>query len=268
MAIFQHREKRVHYDLHGGLVPEDTLFLHGNLASNNWWLPTINQLKVRYKQGGHGGGAAFAEWIGCGKSSGPQTQDDLDMFSLARDMIALVKGLGLTDVNLVGHSTGGLIALCAMIEAPEIFRRAVLLDPVSAAGVQFGPEMYDAFTLMQKDRNFCATVMAGTITNCNPQDPYMQQLFADAHGVNEKIWHGIPNSLKNIDIRKDLKKIEQPVLVLHGELDVLLPIAGSREIASAIPHGEFMEIKGQGHSCNVENPQKFVDLMCDFLFDD
>jgi 3-oxoadipate enol-lactonase len=96
----------------------------------------------------------------------------------------------------------------------------------------------------------------------------IQQLFADAHNVDEKIWHGIPNSLKSIDIRKDLKRIRQPILVLHGEHDQVLPMAGSREIASSVPYGEFMEIKGQGHSCNVENPRKFVDLICDFLYED
>ena len=89
MAIFQYREKRIHYDLHGGLVPEDTLFLHGNLASNNWWLCTIAQLKIRYKQGGHGGGAAFAEWLGCGESSGPQTQ-------LRKDLVDVL-------VRILGH---------------------------------------------------------------------------------------------------------------------------------------------------------------------
>lgn len=267
MAIFQHRDKRIHYDLHAGLLPEDTLFLHGNLASNNWWRPTLNQLKHRYKQGAYGGGAAFAEWLGCGKSSGPETQEDLNMFSLARDQIALVQGLGLSDVNLVGHSTGGLIALCMLLEAPQLFKRAVLLDPVSAKGVRFGPEMYDAFTKMKADKDYCAAVISGTISKCDVNDPLIQQLFADAHGVHEKIWHGIPDSLKDIDIGKDLKRIAQPVLVLHGELDTLLPIEGSKEIAAGVQHGEFVEIKGHGHSTNVENPQKFTDLMCGFLFE-
>jgi pimeloyl-ACP methyl ester carboxylesterase len=267
MAVFQHRDKHIHYDLIAGLVPEDTLFLHGNLASNNWWKPTIEELQSRYQEGFSGGAAAFAEWLGCGESSGPATEADLDMFSLARDQIALIKGLGLSDVNLVGHSTGGLIALCALLEEPDLFRRVVLLDPVSAQGVHFDQDMYAAFTRMKEDRAFLETVMAGTVQGCDVNDTLMQQLFNDAQNVDDMIWHGIPNSLKKIDIRKDLKRIKQPVLVLHGENDKLLPAAGSREIASGVAHGEFVEIKGQGHSCNVENPEKFAQLICDFLYE-
>ncbi|MGE0764008.1 MAG: alpha/beta fold hydrolase [Bdellovibrionales bacterium] len=267
MAFFQHRDKRMHYDLYAGLIPEDTLFIHGNLASNHWWQPTVQILKNRYKGSEVTGSAAMAEWLGCGQSSAPESTEDLEMMSLADDYIHLIKGLGLSDVNLVGHSTGGLIALCAMIKAPEMFKRAVLLDPVAADGVQFGPEMYDTFTKMSENRTFCDTVMSGTIYHCDVNSPLVQQLFDDAFHVDKKIWHGVPDVLKKTDLRKQLKQIKHPVLVLHGEHDAVLPIAGSRQIADELPHGKFIELKGQGHSTNVENPAKFVDLVCDFLFD-
>lgn len=268
MAFFQHQNKKMHYDLLSGIVPEDTLFIHGNLASNNWWAPTVELLRARYRGADVSGSVAMAEWLGCGQSAAPESVDDLEMFSLAKDYISLAKGLGLSDVNLVGHSTGGLIALCAMLLEPNLFRKAVLLDPVGAEGIPFGPEMYDAFTKMSQDRTFCDTILTSTIYHCDVNSNLVQKLCADAFGVNSKIWHGIPDVLKRIDIRKDLKKIQQPILVLHGEHDQLLPMAASKEVASGVADGEFVEIKGQGHSCNVENPQKFVDLMCGFLFND
>lgn len=212
------------------------------------------------------GSVAMAEWLGCGKSSGPEKLEDLEMKSLAQDYIALVKGLGLNDVSLVAHSTGGLIALCAMAEAPELFRRAVLLDPVSAEGVQFGPEMYEAFTKMSQDRQFCDGVMASTIHRCNVNDPLVQELFEDAFHVHKMIWHGVADTLKKTNIQSLLAKIQQPVLILHGEHDAVLPIEGSKKMALALPQGEFVELKGQGHCANIENPTKFVDLVCEYLF--
>ncbi len=243
------------------------MFIHGNLASNNWWKPTIQLLQSRYK-GEEPGSAAFGEWLGCGQSSAPQSAQDLDMKSMARDYVAMCKGLGLREVNLVGHSTGGLIALCALLEEPDLFRKVVLLDPVGASGIQFGKEMYDAFTKMSEDRGFCDSIMASTIHRCDVNNSLNQQLFKDAFSVHPMIWHGIPDALKQIDIRSDLGKIRQPTLVLHGEFDQLLPVEESKAIAKGVEHGEFVEIKGQGHACNVENPQKFVDLMCEFLFEE
>jgi len=265
--MFQHKNNRLHYELTANGIPEDTLFIHGNLASNRWWYATREVLLGRYSLQHESGGLCLAEWPGCGRSAPPTVAADLEMKSLASDFVALVRGLGMSGVNIVGHSTGGLIGLCALLEAPELFNRAVLLDPVAANGIQFGPEMYDAFTKMSKDRAFCESVMLGTIHNVDAKDPLVQSLVDDAYQVNRLIWHGIPDSLKNIDIRSELKKIHHPLLVLHGEFDTLLPIAGSMEIAETVKNGTFMKVEGHGHSLNVENPEKFCNLISEFLFE-
>ena len=264
MALFQLQEKQLSYQMLERVLPNDTLFIHGNLGSNRWWQPTFDLLSDR-NVSGQVGRAVRAEWLGCGKSSAPQDQEDLNMFSLAKDYIALAKGLGLTQVNLVGHSTGGLIALCALLLEPSLFNKVILLDSVSAEGVQFGPEMYEAFTKMSTDKSFCDMIMASTIHKCDVTDPLVQELFNDAFGVNKMIWHGVANSLKSINILPDLKRIEHPVLVMHGEFDTLLPITGSKQIANHLPNGQFFEIKGHGHCTNVEDPIKFVELLSAFL---
>lgn len=266
MPLFQHQNKTLHYDLIPGLLPEDTLFIHGNLASNRWWEPAREEFKRRYGANRQPGHMVMMEWLGCGDSSGPQNQEDLDMRNLGHDLVQLVRGVGLSDVNLVGHSTGGLIALCAILEAPELFRRVVLLDSVSASGLSFDQSMYDAFTKMSQDKVFCDQIMASTIHNVNLKDPLIQGLMDDAFRVHPRIWHGIPDSLKTINIFRELKKIPHPVLVLHGEHDQLLPMKESQTMAAELPKGQFLEIKGQGHCCNVENPSLFVDLVDDFLF--
>lgn len=265
MAIFQYRDKQLNYELHAALAPEDMLLIHGNLASNRWWLPTVQALRSHYKGQRFSGSVAMADWLGCGRSSAPASLTDLDMKSLAHDYVELAKGIGLKDICLVGHSTGALIGLCAMLEAPDLFKSAVLLDPVSAKGLHFGPEMYATFSKMSQDLDFCSQIMASTIYGCDPNDEFIKQLFKDAYGVNEKIWHGIPDALKNIDISTRLKEITQPVLVLHGEQDQMLDINESRAIAMGLANGSFVEIEKQGHSCNVENPKRFAEFLTNFI---
>jgi pimeloyl-ACP methyl ester carboxylesterase len=45
----------------------------------------------------------------------------------------------------------------------------------------------------------------------------------------------------------ELRKLELPTLVIHGEADPLVPVAGGRDTAAAIPGAELMIVEGMGH---------------------
>lgn len=248
-------------------VPMDTLFIHGNLASNTWWRPAVD-IWEKQPEPGSQGRLILAEWRGCGESAAPETADELRPERLADDYVALLEILNVDKACLVGHSTGGLIGLCAIGKAPERFARAVLLDPVGATGVKFPKEAYDSFTRMSRDRDYCAAVIGATIHGHDPQRPHplFERIVDDAFGVAELVWHGIPDGLSNVDITEQLDRIRQPILVLHGEHDWVLPKEDSAALAAKLPNGRFEEIKGQGHSTNVEAPGLFVRLVNDFLF--
>ena len=256
----------IHVEIAEHVAAHDTIFLHGNLASNAWWEP-VRELYQRRADGVSGPDKAslyFMEWRGCGKSAGLREEGDLNLKQLASDVVALAKTL--KKPHLVGHSTGGLIALYAMAEAPEVFGKALLLDSVAATGIAFGPEMYDAFTQMSQNKEICAAVILGTIHEAEISDALKVKIVNDAFGVHPLIWHGVPNMLKGIDFRPELKKIPNPVLVLHGEKDLLLPIEGSKELAALLPQAKFEEIPARGHSTNVENPALFQSYLDRFLF--
>ncbi len=267
MPFMQSKEKTLHYDLRPLSSPEDVLFIHGNLSSNKWWEPTMVELKAQWEEDETlTGSLAAMEWLGCGKSRGPITAETLQMKELAKDYIQFCHTAGLKNVHLVGHSTGGLIALYCLLLEPGLFEKALLLDPVGAKGIQFGQEMYDAFSQMKADREFCASVMAGTIRGVQPEDPQFQALVDDAFQVQEEIWHGVPDALKQVDLYQHLKDIPHPVMVLHGEFDTLLPMAESQALAKGLPSGQFKKLKGQGHSTNMENPGLLAQEIIDFFF--
>jgi pimeloyl-ACP methyl ester carboxylesterase len=255
-------------EVHPGLIPKDTLFIHGNLASNTWWRPALSVWQNRAQSQPHApyeGRLIFGEWRGCGKSSAPASAADLNPAVLADDYILALKTLGIKKACLVGHSNGGLIALFALLRAPELFDRVVLLDPVSATGVQFEQPMYDAFTAMSKDRDMCKTVMSATI-NGTVDPAFLDAVVDDAFGVSKVIWHGVPDAIKTVNIVADLQKIKHPVLIMHGDQDPILPIEGSIAMAAHLGNATFVKLEGRGHSANVENPQLFVEKTHSFLF--
>ena len=253
-------------DVVANLVPVDVLFMHGNLASNTWWEPSISEWTKSPVGAAPRGRLILGEWRGCGKSPAPSSVSELHPSVLADDYIRALGKLDAGKVDIVAHSTGGLIALYAMLKAPELFGRAVLLDPVGVKGVQFEQAALDGFTQMSQDRNVCAAVMSATIHGNDPSLPYFQRIVDDTFGIAKIIWQGVPEVLRDIDISADVGRIENKVLILHGEHDPILPIDGSRLLAELLPNAEFRMLAGQGHSTNVENPALFTELVNSFLF--
>jgi 3-oxoadipate enol-lactonase len=264
MSKAQLREKfEMHYEIVENCMEIDTLFIHGNLASNTWFYPAAEVLKSLGKN--LKGRMIMAEWRGCGKSSAPHAESELQMKNLAQDYIDLCEKLSLQKVNVVAHSTGGLIILLAMAMKPALFSKAFLLDPVGPTGVKFEAPMYEAFTAMSQDRAFCETIMASTIHNVVTSDSIFQKIVDDTFKVAPLNWHGVPHALENINFTKELKSVHQPVLIVHGELDPILAIAESRSLAQILPNAKFVEAKGHGHSLNIEDPKMFAQLLTDFF---
>jgi pimeloyl-ACP methyl ester carboxylesterase len=249
-----------------GVLPKTTLFIHGNLASNLWWQPSLEVIQSQAGEGQKGDFIA-AEWWGCGQSPHAEREEQLNPWEMAKEYLKLMDTLQLSEpIHVVGHSTGGIIALCALSLAPERFDRAVLLDPVSLQGVDLDPEILVAFETMSSNKDLCAQVLQTTIEGVQLDDPLFQQIVSDAAGVGKVNWKGVPQQLDNFDMRAEAANINNPVLILHGEKDVTLPAKGSQQMAEILPQGEFELIPGQGHSFNIENPQAFVDRMASYLF--
>ena len=69
----------INYEVFDGLVPQTTLFIHGNLASNRWWHPAVSCFGARYTNQKNTGKVILAEFRGCGESSAPQNENEISI---------------------------------------------------------------------------------------------------------------------------------------------------------------------------------------------
>ncbi len=72
-------------------------------------------------------------------------------------------------------------------------------------------------------------------------------------------------ALAALDLTAQAPKIENPTLVLCGELDQTTPPALARELASLIPGARYEDIPGAGHCPMLEQPALLIDKVQRFL---
>lgn len=67
------------------------------------------------------------------------------------------------------------------------------------------------------------------------------------------------------DVTADLKRVAQPTLVLHGEIDRIVPLESARTLAATLPDSELQILDGCGHVPTLSRPKAVAEAMRAFL---
>ena len=257
----------IHYEIVENILPTTTVFLHGNLSSNRWWYPArdIWASKASHNYAGH---MILLEFRGAGKSDCPKSSREVNMDLFAEDFISLIYSLDLNKVNLVGHSTGGLIAAIMLGKNQNLFAEAFLLNSVGVEGYSINPKISSKFLNMKTNKKLTANIIGSVILNNDFASDFFNNVIVEDAFISAKndVCANVFEALKTINITKLLGTVYNQIYVGHGEFDNLLTIDSSIKLAESFPNGKFIKILNQGHCANIENPVKFVDLVDQCLF--
>jgi non-heme chloroperoxidase len=205
---------------------------------------------------------------GHGRSS--QTSGGHDMDTYASDMAQLVGILGLENAVHVGHSTGGgeltryvaraekgRVAKAVLISAvPPVMVKSdknpgglplELFDDLRAKLAENRPEFYWQFTLPFYGYNREGAKIVEAIR----QNWWRQAMMGAANGQLECI-----KAFSETDFTEDLKKIDVPALVLHGDDDQIVPCADAAPLSSKLLKNATLKVyKGLPHGMCTTHPQ-------------
>lgn len=256
-----------HYRTHGDADGLPMLLLHGSFASSRWWEPFFEILPDEIY-------AIAPDLRGCGGSE--QSKNGYEIPEQAEDIAAFVDGLGLEDFDLVGHSSGGPIAIEYVLSHPGRARSLILLDSAPIEGVFTPLEGYQLLEQMQADRDLLRQALASLMPATPPPTmtaeefhAFFERLVDDAAGMAPAAFTAVARALDHWNRFEEARRLSLPSLLLWGALDTLVDRDSTTRMLIAIPGAANLEVlAGVGHSPMIESPVALAERIIDFITED
>jgi pimeloyl-ACP methyl ester carboxylesterase len=250
--------------------------------------------------GGPGGSAAeFRDFAGlddtfelvllCPRGSlGSDPADDYSLASYVGDVEVLRDHLGVEQLDLLGFSHGGCVAMSYAAAHPTNVRRLLLVDTLAVwgeeaeAAMQRGvearsgePWFADAAKAIEEEQAGEFVSAAELIANLQRQIPLYfhrwegneqagRELAAD-FAEAKPLHHFNTVEFPTLDLRDELRSIEAPTLVVVGDDDFICGPACADAIVRKLSNAQLVTIRDSGHPVYLEQPEAFRAALTDFL---
>ncbi len=245
-------------------------FSHGwPLSSDNW----ENQM---FFLASHGYRCVAHDRRGHGRSDQPWHGNEMDTY--ADDLAQLFEHLDLQNATMVGHSTGGgEVARYIGRHGSKRVAKAVLVSAVPPIMVKTEANpgglpisVFDGFrkSLLADRSQFFIDVPSGPFFGFNRPGAKVSQGMIDAWWMQGMMCgikgaHDCIKAFSETDFTEDLKKMDVPTLVIHGEDDQVVPIADAGMLsAKLVPNATLKVYPGAPHGLpDTHKDQLNADLL-------
>jgi proline iminopeptidase len=221
-------------------------------------------------------------------SAGSDPAEDYSLASYAADVEALRVHLRVEQLDLLGFSHGGMVAMAYAAAYGLRVRRLVLAgtlalwDDEAQAAMESGIEARRGEPWFEEAQRAIAEEQAGDfssaddlIANTQRQAPLYfhrwegnervgRELFSD-FAYSEPLRQFNTVEFPTLDLRPELRAIAAPTLVVAGEDDMIAgPVCGEA-IVRELSDGRLVTIPATGHFLYVEQPEAFRAALTEFL---
>lgn len=198
---------------------------------------------------------------------------------MAHNATAFIKALGLTKIDLLGFSMGGLVAQIIAIEEPQLVRKLVLVGT--------GPRSGEGMETLTPEAQ---AIFGGSYEH--PDHLWLKVMFSDSEAgqaaghrflkrfnerkvdrdpeVSDKVAPAQIAALGRWGIRREnpfayLKELKQPTLVINGSHDVIVYTINSFILQQNIPNATLILYPDSNHGSQYQYPEIFLSDVNGFL---
>ena len=179
--------------------------------------------------------------------------------------------LGLEQVDLVGNSFGGALAMAYAITRPKRVRRMVLMGSVAVRfDITKGLDSVWGYTPSVANMKALLDVFAHDRKLVNDELAKLRYEASIRPGFQESFSAMFPAPRQRwVDAMASdpeaVKKVPHPTLIVHGREDQVIPLSASLELAQLLPNMELHVFGKCGHWTQIEHTARFNELLKDFF---
>ena len=251
------------------------MLLHGITSTSDAWREVMPQLAERYT-------VIAPDMIGHGRSAKPRGDYSLGAYAAGvRDLLAV---LGFERGTIVGHSLGGGIAMQFSYLFPEYVERMALISsgglgrevhPLLRAATLPGSEWVLpllAHELPVKAGDAVRSVAArigieagadiaefargyASLVHQGARDAFLHTMRSVIDGDGQRV-----SALDRLYLADQL-----PTMFIWGTDDPVIPVEHGRRAHEIVAHSRYVEIEGSGHWPMLDEPDRIVRELADFI---
>jgi len=254
-------------DVNGEGIP--LILLHGFTGDSTTWSSLVNQL-------GHKRKLVSVDIIGHGQTDSPENVNRYNILSVAQDMKKIIESLKFDQVDVLGYSMGGRLALTFALEYPQLVRKLILES--SSPGLKTEAERKARQTQDEKLANtihdkgikkFVDFWENIPLFSTQKNLPLHKQLEIRRQRLQNSTI-GLANSLKGMGTGvqpswwDSLSQFEVETLLLSGTSDQKF-CSIAEEMVNLMGNAEWTKVDDCGHAIHVEYLEKFATIVDGFL---
>jgi 3-oxoadipate enol-lactonase len=190
----------------------------------------------------------------------------------AADVTALVDALGIHKPVLCGLSYGSAVTQHALVLYPEKYVGAVLMSTF-AHNAEIFTAMGESWKSALRTGGYpllldvMLPVVLGATYFEKPLIPIqtLKEMRISNNLSPENLFKLMMATETRGDYRSQLRNVKVPVMIIHGEEDLLIPVPIAQQVNENIPESEFIVLNGVGHTLNLEAIPQISGLISEYL---
>ena len=258
---------------------QPVVFIHGLGGNLSHWTKAVKKLSTTYK-------CIAVDLPGYGYSDKKFSTNDKDQLQFYADMLTeFIQKKNLKKIVVAGHSMGAQIAMILAIQQPALISKIVLVSP---AGLESFTSNEAQLMIGATPASYFEKQEESAIRSSFKQNFY--ELPQDAENLiqdrlrlktcndftlyTEAVSNGIKGML-NHPVKSDWNEIKQPVLIIYGQNDALIPNkifhpaltldSLLKEAVTAMPQARQVLIANAGHMVQFEKPVETSNAIKKFI---